>query len=87
MGEHSRTVLYLDRMQLDWLPQGQRWIPRQGTRVVAGIAGLLFIRLGGALGFGLATGIRYKVGSGYSFRHQRLQEYFAALHDPSLDKP
>jgi eukaryotic-like serine/threonine-protein kinase len=37
--QHSQTVFYLERMQPDWLPQRQRWVPRQGVSLVASLGG------------------------------------------------
>jgi len=33
--QHSQTVFYLERLQPDWLPVGRRWLPTQGTRLLA----------------------------------------------------
>ena len=41
MTQHSQTVFYLERMQPDWLPRKQRWIPRRGASLVAGLVGVL----------------------------------------------
>jgi eukaryotic-like serine/threonine-protein kinase len=41
MTQHSQTVFYLERMQPDWLPRKQRWLPRRGARLVAGLVGVL----------------------------------------------
>jgi eukaryotic-like serine/threonine-protein kinase len=61
MAEHNQTVLYLERLQSDWLPQGQRWMPTQGAGLVAGLLGGLLPgllgRLLGNLGDGLAFGL------------------------------
>jgi hypothetical protein len=62
---HSQTIFSLERMQPDWLPQGQHWVPTHGASVVAGLGGALVfalglglggepdVELGGGLGFGL----------------------------------
>jgi eukaryotic-like serine/threonine-protein kinase len=58
--QHSQTVFYLERMQPDWLPRRQRWVPTQGSRLLASLlGGLLGGLVGGlaafALGFGLGS--------------------------------
>ena len=55
MTQHSQTVFHLERMQPDWLPQGQYWIPTQGVRLITILLGAL---IGGwALGsFGVLLG-------------------------------
>jgi hypothetical protein len=57
MAQHSQTVFYLERMQPDWLPPRQRWVPTQGARLVAGLGdGLIF-----GLGFGLSFGLSFEL--------------------------
>jgi hypothetical protein len=56
MTQHSQTVFYLERMQHDWLPQGQRWLPTKGIMWGGG--------LGSGLGVGLGVGASYGLGSG-----------------------
>lgn len=50
MGQHSQTIFYLEQVQPDYLPHGQRWLPTQGARLLAGLLGAL---LGGVV-FGLS---------------------------------
>jgi hypothetical protein len=64
MTQHSQTVFYLERMQPDWLPQEQRWVPRQGMRLMAGLVGGFLIVLGMGLLFGLLAGLEVGLGVG-----------------------
>jgi hypothetical protein len=64
MTQHSQTVFLLERMQPDWLFQRQRWVPTQGTRLVAGLGlGLVYWLLAG-LGGGLGAGLFFGLGAG-----------------------
>jgi TIR domain len=45
MVQHNQSVFYLERMQSDWLPHGQRWIPTTSVRIGFLIALLLLIVL------------------------------------------
>ena len=49
MTQHSQTVFYLERMQQNWLPPGQRWLPIKGI--------LWGVGLGGGLGAGTSYGL------------------------------
>ena len=49
MTRHNQTVFYLERMQPDWLPQRQRWVPIQGAMLTAGLGSELLFGLPGAL--------------------------------------
>jgi hypothetical protein len=60
MTQHDQTVFYLERMQPDWLPPGQRWVPTQGSKVLAGLLGG---PLGGLLGW-LLEGLAFALGFG-----------------------
>jgi hypothetical protein len=57
MGRHSQSVFYLERMQPDWLPLGQRWIPTEGVAWGVGLLVGLGTGLGGGLVFGLLAGL------------------------------
>jgi hypothetical protein len=57
MTQHSQTVFHLERLQPDWLPPRQRWVPTQGARLAAGLGGGLLGGLGFGLGFGLDDGL------------------------------
>ena len=39
MTQRSQTDFYLERLQPGWLPVGRRWLPTQGTWLLAGIVG------------------------------------------------
>jgi eukaryotic-like serine/threonine-protein kinase len=45
MTQHSQTVFYLERMQPDWLPPRQHWVPIQGVRLGAGLSACLLVGL------------------------------------------
>jgi GTPase SAR1 family protein len=53
LAQRNQTVFYLERMQPDWLPQGQRWVPTQGAILMAALLGVLL----GGLVFGLRSGL------------------------------
>jgi hypothetical protein len=58
--QHSQTDFHLERLQPDWLPVGRRWLPTQGARLLAALAGLgagLSAGLGGGLDTGLTAGL------------------------------
>src|SRR5262249_19752779 len=56
MASHSQTIFYLERLQLDWLPQSHR----RTIRVCYGLVGVL----GGLLIEGLAHGLLVGLGLG-----------------------
>jgi signal peptidase I len=64
MTQHSQTVFYLERMQPDWLPQEQCWVPRQGMRLMAGLVGGAPIVLAVGLLVGWLAGLKVGVGTG-----------------------
>ena len=64
MAQHSQTVFSLERMQPDWLPPRQRWVPTHGTRLVAGLGAGLVWGLVCVLVVGLALGLDYGLGAG-----------------------
>jgi hypothetical protein len=57
MGRHSQTVFSLERMQPDWLPQRQHWVPTHGARLLTGLDAGLVCGLLGGLVFGLLGGL------------------------------
>ena len=57
MTQRSQTDFYLERLQPGWLPVGRRWLPTQGTWLLAGIVGGGLTALGAGLGAGLETGL------------------------------
>jgi hypothetical protein len=65
MTQHSQTVFYLERMQPDWLPQGQRWMSMKGE-VLVGQAGGLLIGLGVGVVSGLVSGLVFGLPLGLS---------------------
>jgi hypothetical protein len=46
--QHNQTVFHLERMQPDWLPGGQHWIPIHAARLMVSLLGSL---VGGLLGW------------------------------------
>ena len=58
MAQHSQTVFYLERMQPDWLPQGQRWLPIKGVIWGVGLGTGLGVGLGVGASYGLDLGLR-----------------------------
>ena len=55
---HQQSELYLERLQPDWLPKGQRASYRWSVGLVIGlVSGLLFGLFTGGLGFGLGFGL------------------------------
>jgi hypothetical protein len=60
MGVHGQTVFYLEGLQIDWLPQRQRWALRARYRLVVGlVVGLVY-----ALVFGLVAGLSFGLSAG-----------------------
>jgi hypothetical protein len=58
MAKHGQTVFYLERLQLDWLPNRLRWVILLCNELVvwliSGLFGVLVFELFGVLVFGLA---------------------------------
>jgi len=55
MANHGQTVFYLERLQLDWLPQRQRQIVRVSNWLIGGLVGGLVIVLYVGLFLGLVV--------------------------------
>ena len=53
MVEHGQTMFYLERLQIDWLPMGQRQAFRRYWPLAYGVVNGLVI----GLGFGLVAGL------------------------------
>ena len=77
MTQHGQTIFYLEHMQPDWLPVGQRWLPTHGARLLAGLVGLgagllggLFGERGGGLVFGLSAGLLGRLAQTQQVRYQ-----------------
>ncbi len=65
---HNQTVFYIERMQSDWLPEGQfRQIYAVTTRLFISLLGVLSFGLAGALGFGLAGVLGFGLAGVLSF--------------------
>src|SRR5262249_53822675 len=63
MGNHDQSEFYLERLQVDWLPQGQR----QAFRVCNGLIGGLLFGLVFGLSFGLILGLVFGLVFGLGF--------------------
>jgi eukaryotic-like serine/threonine-protein kinase len=59
--QHNQTVFYLERMQPDWLPGGQSWVPIHAARLMASLLGGLVM---GLLGW-QAGGLHVRLAWGY----------------------
>ncbi len=67
MREHSQTIFYLEQLQPDWLPKGQRAFYWWSIALVGGLGGALVGGLGGALVGGLLLGLRGGLLGGLGF--------------------
>jgi hypothetical protein len=65
MAQHSQAVFHIERMQPNWLSRGQRWLPTQGARLMAGLFGCVVGGLVGglamALGLGMISGLSVRL--------------------------
>jgi hypothetical protein len=65
MAAHGQTIFYLERLQIDWLPQEQRQLIRFSNRLVHG----LICALASGLLRGLSGEMAFLLSSGSDFSH------------------
>lgn len=65
MRHHGQTIFYIERMQPDWLPHRQRWLPTHGVSLMIGLTVGIIIGVYGEVIFGIIFGLLIGILGGY----------------------